>query len=62
MEHSKNNCCDCKHIKGINCSVKNCEYHDGECYCTANMIAVAPTGDDRSSCATFKPCKNCECR
>ena len=63
MEQSKNtNCGDCKHIKGINCSVKNCAYHDGESYCTANAIAVAPTGMDKSSCATYKPCTNGACK
>ena len=51
-----------KHIKGINCSVKNCAYHDGECYCTANAIAVAPTGTDKSFCATYKPCQDNSCR
>ena len=59
MEQSKNtNCGDCKHIKGINCAVKNCVYHDGESYCTAEHINVAPshaTSSTETACATFKP-------
>ena len=46
-----------KHIKGINCSVKNCVYHDGESYCTAENIHVGPTHAEDSKdtvCATFK--------
>lgn len=64
MEQTKNTNygSKCEHIKGINCSVKDCTYHDGECYCTANAIAVAPTGHDHSSCATYKPCENNSCR
>ena len=65
MNEEKKNCGagGCKdHIKGVHCDVHNCVYHDGECYCTANAIAVAPTGHDHSSCATYKPCKNNSCR
>ncbi len=52
--------CGCgeKHIKGINCSVRNCAYHDGECYCTAREINVGPSNACTSTetiCATFKP-------
>ena len=50
--------CTEKHNKGINCSVKNCAYHDGECYCTAEKINVGPSNAASSSetiCATFKP-------
>lgn len=47
-----------KHIKGLDCNVKNCSYHDGECYCTAKKIHIGPasavTGSD-TICATFKP-------
>ena len=46
-----------KHIKGINCAVKNCVYHDGESYCTAEHINVAPanaTSSSETACATFK--------
>lgn len=53
----KNGCCK-DHIKGINCAVKNCAYHDGECYCTAERIHVGPANAHASSetvCATFKP-------
>lgn len=46
-----------KHIKGLDCSVKNCAYNDSECYCTAKKIHVGPmsavTGSD-TICATFK--------
>ena len=51
-----------KHIKGINCSVKNCVYHDGECYCTAENIHVGPNHAEKSAdtvCATFKCEGNC---
>ena len=47
-----------KHIRGITCDVKNCCYHDGECYCTANKIAVGPsyaTNSTDTICSTFKP-------
>lgn len=54
-----------KHIKGINCSVMNCVYHDGECYCTAENIHVGPHHAEKSAdtvCATFKPeCSNGGC-
>ncbi len=58
MNESKRCGCDEKHIKGINCSVRNCVYHDGECYCTADHINVAPANAKTSgetACATFKP-------
>lgn len=58
MNDSTKNGCGCKHIKGINCSVKECAYHDGECYCTAEQINVGPSNAHSSSetiCATFKP-------
>ena len=51
-------CKSCKHIKGINCDVKNCTYHDGECYCTAEQISVGPGFANESTdtvCATFRP-------
>lgn len=46
-----------KHIKGISCDVKNCSYHDGDSYCTADQIAVGPsfaTSCTDTVCATFK--------
>ncbi len=58
MSYNKGCGCDPKHIKGINCAVKNCVYHDGECYCTAEHINVGPSDACASSetiCATFKP-------
>ncbi|MBR6796493.1 MAG: DUF1540 domain-containing protein [Clostridia bacterium] len=48
---------DGKPIKGISCAVKNCEYHDGECTCTAGKISVGPSTACCCSdtvCATFK--------
>ena len=45
------------HIKGIKCGVKNCVYHDCDCYCTAEKINVGPSNATCSSdtvCATFK--------
>ena len=47
-----------EHIERISCSVKNCVYHDGELYCTANRIAVGTTTASscgETMCATFKP-------
>ena len=64
-QEKKNDCVSgCKHIKGINCSVKSCYYHDGETYCTADQIAVSSANAKTSSetaCATFKPnhCDTC---
>lgn len=46
------------HIKGIVCDVKNCAYHDGDNYCTADKIAVGPsfaTSSADTVCASFKP-------
>ena len=46
-----------QHIQGINCNVKNCVYHDGDNYCTANRVSVGPSYATSSSdtvCATFK--------
>ncbi len=53
---NRNDCC--KHIKGISCDVKNCYFHNGECYCTAEQISVVPQSAGCSSetlCATFRP-------
>jgi len=47
-----------KHIKGISCDVKNCAYHDGDSYCTADKISVGPQNAVSCTdtvCATFKP-------
>ncbi len=46
-----------KPIKGISCAVKSCEYHNGDCRCTAGCIAVGPSNACCSSetvCATFR--------
>ena len=32
-----------KHNEDISCSCKDCTFHDGECWCTAEKIAVGPT-------------------
>ncbi|MCQ2433037.1 MAG: DUF1540 domain-containing protein [Clostridia bacterium] len=48
---------DGKHIRGISCDVRNCVYHDGDNYCTAEKIAVGPsyaTSCTDTVCATFK--------
>lgn len=47
-----------EHIKGISCSAKNCIYHDGDNYCTAERISVGTANACCCSdtvCATFKP-------
>lgn len=61
MEEKKiNSCCKSshKHIEGIVCDVKNCEYHDCETHCTAKQILVGPSNASSSgdtACTTFKP-------
>ena len=64
MEEKKyeNECCSKtegkKHIKGIDCDVKSCAYHDGVNDCYAGKISVGPKDAKCSSgtvCATFKP-------
>lgn len=45
------------HIKGVVCDVRNCSYHDGDNYCTADKIAVGPsfaTSCTDTVCASFK--------
>ena len=47
-----------KAIKGIDCDVKNCVYHDGKNDCVAGKICVGPKDakcSSGTSCATFKP-------
>ena len=55
---STNHCgSDKKHLKGICCNVRNCEYHDCDTHCTAPEIAVGPSSAQSSAdtaCATFK--------
>ena len=44
-------------IKGIECSVKNCAYHDGKKYCCADHINVGPSfavSSNDTIRATFK--------
>lgn len=58
MKQSKETNKTGKHLKGVACDVKNCAFHDGECYCAANRIAVGPSYANTSGetvCATFKP-------
>lgn len=46
-----------KCVKGINCAVKSCEYHDGEKHCMAGCIAVGPENACCCSdtvCATYR--------
>ena len=43
--------------QGITCDVKNCQYHTGDCHCTAEKINVGPsyaTSCTDTVCATFK--------
>ncbi|MBE6631134.1 MAG: DUF1540 domain-containing protein [Ruminococcaceae bacterium] len=45
------------HIKGIRCDVKNCAYHDGELFCTADKVSIGPSFANSCAdtvCATFK--------
>lgn len=62
MDEYKNGCCSSgkvqKHIEGIVCDVKNCQYHDCETHCTAKQILVGPSKAGTSTdtaCTTFKP-------
>jgi hypothetical protein len=60
MMENKENCCGEKINHGITCDVKNCTYHEGDCHCTAEKIAVGPsfaTSSTDTVCATFKPKK-----
>lgn len=60
MEEKKNGC-NCGHIQGIKCNVKNCVYHDCDTYCTAKEIAVGPQNANVSGdtlCVTFRPKEN----
>lgn len=46
-----------KHINGITCDARNCIYHDGDNFCTANRVTIGSTAATRSSetrCATFE--------
>ena len=57
MNTEKNGCCP-KHIKGINCNVESCVYHDSHNCCTAKEISVGPTHAASSAetlCVTFRP-------
>ncbi len=50
-----------KPIKGVCCSVKGCQYHNGDQCCTAGEIAVGPKTASCCAdtvCATFKPRTN----
>ena len=58
---NKNGCGCEKHIKDVKCDVMNCVYHDGDCYCTANQIAIGPshaTSSTDTICSTFKQNQN----
>lgn len=61
MDMNKN-CANGKCVnEGITCDVKNCQYHSGECNCTAEMIKVGPNFACTSAetvCATFKAKKD----
>ena len=59
-EKKTGKCCgtdEKKQIKGVVCDVRNCSYHDGDNYCTADKIAVGPsfaTSCTDTVCASFK--------
>ena len=61
MENKNSGCgangCGYKLNEGVKCDVKNCMYHSGDKYCTAQCIAVGPHSAKTSAdtiCATFK--------
>lgn len=46
-----------RHISGITCDARNCVYHDGDIYCTAEHITVrsmVATSSSETRCATFE--------
>ena len=46
-----------KRNEDISCSCKDCTFHDGECWCIAEKIAVGPTNAKCCAdtvCATFR--------
>ena len=59
MDEYKNGCCSSdkaqKHIEGIVCDVKNCQYHDCETHCTAKQILVGPSKADTSTDTACTP-------
>ena len=59
MQENKNNCCRVN--DGIICDVKNCQFHQGDCHCTAEKINVGPNfacSSAETICATFKAKKD----
>lgn len=47
-----------RHIGGISCDAKNCMYHDGDSYCTADLVRIGNLLANSSSetrCSTFEP-------
>ncbi len=47
-----------RHIYGITCDVKNCIWHDGDNYCTADRVNIGSITANAASdtrCATFRP-------
>ena len=57
-ENSKETGSRPKHIRGVSCDVKNCAYHDGDSFCTADRINVGPsyaTACTDTVCTSFKP-------
>lgn len=45
------------HITGITCDAKNCVYHDGDNYCTAEQVNIGrlnSRSSDDTRCATFE--------
>ena len=46
-----------RHNSGITCDARNCVYHDGDIFCTAEHITVrsmVATNSSETRCATFE--------
>ncbi len=47
-----------KHQSAVSCEAKNCAYHDGDHYCTADRIKIGPSyarAKTDTVCITFTP-------
>ncbi len=47
-----------RHIRGITCDARNCVFHDGDIYCTAervNIGNIVASSSAETRCATFEP-------
>ncbi len=53
-----------KEIKGINCEVKNCVFHDKDNNCLAGSIKVGSPNaihESETKCETFECSEDCRC-